>query len=547
MTLNCLGYNRHYPHAATFAPTTLFGCGLLDLRLEQGLSHLQALLDYVGTDHKVGRVMIISLRTLQIEAGVSFDLLRHPHIHVPHVSECWIIQLRRFCADWNVASQVKANRLPTGCREYDHFLMDRALTLRFTKRELTDVNLVRIYLGVTTLSDIASAIGSHIHRLIWHMQPLEDRKSWFQFARQEQPTVYQKGLWRCLLKRFLLDGRVATDRLRLHQPLGHWLSPSTMQWGAMVWDGALYRHDPFKTTGNRYVAVHFPHPLASTMYYDQKPDWYSATLPRLAIPADIAGDQIFLATYAAWQVSEIAPAITSFSACLNQLPPAEKRLVSSVFFAVSDAETVLVQYLKLACTVYIGTDGGKKDMCGSFSWVICSPGHEQLVLNAGPVDGWHKCHSSRQSEVAALASVTLYLKEIAAYFSLHIRCRFLFFVDSHGAISNAQQIRYFIPRRSFMYHADILWTLKEAPHVVKHYHFEHVKSHQDDKIAVEDLPFSAQLNVLCDGMATEQMKRQTFHVTEASSSTALPSRSLPLEIFLTTHFLSLHQKLTVQN
>ena len=91
-----------------------------------------------------------------------------------------------------------------------------------------------------------------------------------------------------------------------------------------------------------------------------------------------------------------------------------------------------------------------------------------------------------------------------------------------------------------MNHADILWTLKEAPHVVKHYHFEHVKSHQDDKIAVEDLPFSAQLNVLCDDMATEHMKRQPTHVTEASISTALPSRSLPLEIFFGSQPISAH-------
>jgi hypothetical protein len=67
-----------------------------------------------------------------------------------------------------------------------------------------------------------------------------------------------------------------------------------------------------------------------------------------------------------------------------------------------------------------------------------------------------------------------------------------------------------------------------------------VKSHQDDTIAVEDLPFSAQLNVLCDGMATEQMKRQNTHVTEASSSTALPSRSLPLEIFFGSQPISSH-------
>ena len=52
--LNKLGYNRHYPHAVAFIPKSVFGCGLVDLRVEQGLTQLQSLLDYVGTDHKGG-------------------------------------------------------------------------------------------------------------------------------------------------------------------------------------------------------------------------------------------------------------------------------------------------------------------------------------------------------------------------------------------------------------------------------------------------------------------------------------------------------------
>ena len=40
------------------------------------------------------------------------------------------------------------------------------------------------------------------------------------------------------------------------------------------------------------------------------------------------------------------------------------------------------------------------------------------------------------------------------------------------------------------------------------YELEHVKSHQDDKIDFDKLPFAAQLNVLCDKMATNQLKRQ---------------------------------------
>ena len=63
--LNQLGYNHNFPHALTFAPAPVFGIGLVDLRVKQGLLfHVQALLDYVGMEHKVGNVMLILLRHL---------------------------------------------------------------------------------------------------------------------------------------------------------------------------------------------------------------------------------------------------------------------------------------------------------------------------------------------------------------------------------------------------------------------------------------------------------------------------------------------------
>jgi hypothetical protein len=65
------GYNRNYPHAVAFAPIRLFGCGMCDLHIEQGLAQINALLDYIGTGHKIGDVMAISLRSLQVEAGIS--------------------------------------------------------------------------------------------------------------------------------------------------------------------------------------------------------------------------------------------------------------------------------------------------------------------------------------------------------------------------------------------------------------------------------------------------------------------------------------------
>ena len=252
--LNKLGYNRHYPHAVAFAPQKVFGCGLLNLRVEQGLSHIQSLLDYVGTHHKVGRVMLISLRHLQVEAGVSFDLLQQPKVKLSYLTNCWMVSLQQFCAEFDITIRCKHNRNPVLARDHDSCLMDKALQLSFKKQELVDVNLVRVYLQVTTLSDIVSADGLFVALASWNGQPIPDRKSTMNFSRQTPPTVYQRGLWRRLLRSYLLPGSTASA-LRLQQPLGAWIAESNMKWGAMTWEDTLYRRDPHMESGERSVAL----------------------------------------------------------------------------------------------------------------------------------------------------------------------------------------------------------------------------------------------------------------------------------------------------
>jgi hypothetical protein len=395
------------------------------------------------------------------------------------------------------------------------------------------------------MSDIASADGSCILLSIWQGQPISDRRSTMTFARQLPPTAYQRGLWRRLLRSFLVSPANASH-LRLLTPLGSWLRPSNMTWGAMLWDDALYRRDPTKHSGDRHVSVHLQHYLAhhdgtptNCPFYDAKPDRYTATIPCLAVPTDITGDQIFIATSSRVTFPSIPAPVRTFIDWTKQLPPAEQRLLSSVSFAECDAENALVQYLQVEeCTLFIGTDGGKRLTNGSFSWVICSPGQEKLVLNAGPVDGWYKCQNSLRSEVAALASVTLYLDKLSAFYSLDIQCRFLLYVDSMSAISNVQQLQALIPKRRFADNADILSTLSAAHSVISRFTLAHVKSHQDDRTEVSKLPFSAQLNVCCDKMATSQLERQALHPSERTLPNPLTPRHLPVEISFRNHHVT---------
>ena len=486
--------------------------------------------------------MLISLRHLQVEAGVSYNILSQPNTPLPHVTDCWVLSLRRFCAEHDISIRALHNKIPSISRTGDQLLMDIASTLSLSRQEMIDLNLARTYLQVTSISDIASADGLTIHPWIWRDQRIPDRCIRTKFARQQEPTPYQFGLWGKLLRTVLSPAATANNRLLLHS-LGPWIAPSSMVWGAMMHESNLYRRDPFSHSGERNAAVHFPRTLDQTnvSFYENPPDWYTATIPALATPADLTGDQILSATTATAEFDTIPPPAKTFQEWVTQLPPAEQRMLSSVYFAQCDVEYLLLQYMQLDCTLFLGTDGGKRHHSGSYSWILCSPDRAQLCLNAGPVDGWFKCQSSLRSEAADLAAVTLYLDELASWAHLDIECKFHLYVDSTTAISNVTLLREQIPKRRFADNADILSVMRSAQPVISRFTLEHVKSHQDDTVEFDKLPFPAQPNVLCDKMATDQMKRQQEgNEFESAQTCPLPPRTLPVEVQIGTQIISSH-------
>ena len=75
--LNKMGFNQNYPRAVAFAPRKVLGGGLMDLRIEEGLQNMLALINHVGTSQPTGEAMLISLSHAQLEAGVGYHLLDH--------------------------------------------------------------------------------------------------------------------------------------------------------------------------------------------------------------------------------------------------------------------------------------------------------------------------------------------------------------------------------------------------------------------------------------------------------------------------------------
>jgi hypothetical protein len=74
-------------------------------------------------------------------------------------------------------SVLSAHR-PIATRQHDVFIMDIALaTMLLKPRELQDINLVRIYLKITTVSDLANVLGNLIERSVWDVLPFTNRES----------------------------------------------------------------------------------------------------------------------------------------------------------------------------------------------------------------------------------------------------------------------------------------------------------------------------------------------------------------------------------
>jgi hypothetical protein len=82
--------------------------------------------------------------------------------------------------------------------------------------------------------------------------------------------------------------------------------------------------------------------------------------------------------------------------------------------------------------------------------------------------------------------------------------------------------------------------MSSAHSVLVHTRFTHVHSHQDKTTAFDELSFPAQLNVLCDTMATTQMHRQAVKETERTLSIPLLPRNLNVAVMYNQQVILSH-------
>lgn len=195
-----LGMSSKLATAVRHGPISMGGLGLMDIRTECGIEMIKYFRHQVYGKMEVGELLIIQLKTLQLEAGIQEHLLEAPTIPIPYLTSTWLTSMCQFLSNHNLTISVSDVLQYSLQGSNDEYIMQPDRLAFYNASQQRDINLVRLYMQCTLLSDMSDATNP---RCISNSFLVGERPSHFTsktgWPRQERPSPKQRRLW----KRFI--------------------------------------------------------------------------------------------------------------------------------------------------------------------------------------------------------------------------------------------------------------------------------------------------------------------------------------------------------
>jgi hypothetical protein len=212
--LQRLGFSSKLPKSIRHGPSELGGLGLFDLRTEMGIAQIKFLRDAILMGKEAGKLILYSLQYSQREAGITAPLLERPDIHIPYLTKTWITSLRQYLYNHNLTISITGTHCNNPKGQNDRCIMQPDLLKGYTATQQLNINRVRLYLQVTTLSDMTDDKGICIQpHYLRGDRPTNFQASHY-WPRQPHITTSQQRLWRRFLTaNFIRYGTKWIDRI----------------------------------------------------------------------------------------------------------------------------------------------------------------------------------------------------------------------------------------------------------------------------------------------------------------------------------------------
>jgi hypothetical protein len=164
MITHC-GYNWYTARPIIYGLEKLGGASFSHLYMMQGYSQIEMFMKSWRAHHThQGKILRVALQWAQFCSGMSKPILEDTSTKLPHLESEWIASLRKFLDNIKGKIQVDEPGVPVRMREHDQYIMDIAIeSNKYKPHQIRRINYCRLYLNITTLSEITNAKGDMIN------------------------------------------------------------------------------------------------------------------------------------------------------------------------------------------------------------------------------------------------------------------------------------------------------------------------------------------------------------------------------------------------
>jgi len=163
-----LHLNHHTSRAVLFSGARYGGLGIPENFTDLGYGHLNYFIGHLKLGDDVGQLIHMLITHTQMQVGSATPFFKLPHqAYGKWIDNTWITDIWQFTNQAGITIEIENQWLPRLSRRGDATIMDKALTLNLNAYQLKCINICRLFLQVTTISDITMAVGETIVTCIW--------------------------------------------------------------------------------------------------------------------------------------------------------------------------------------------------------------------------------------------------------------------------------------------------------------------------------------------------------------------------------------------
>ena len=228
--LPAAGINRNMKSTVIHAPPAMQGLGLQDIYLTQGINHINDIVEHTWKKGITGQFITASMEFLRLELGVNIDILNSSYDKYKSLvlTSSWITNSWEFASQCGISVGVNVARVEEA-RYNDKPIMELILDHDdIHTEEIVCANECRMYLKVFNISEIVTGDGRRITTSAWEGYRDTDNKAKdLQWPEWGRPSEKMWTTWRKVLHKVITSQREKF----LDLPLGKWYKfPSYWTW-----------------------------------------------------------------------------------------------------------------------------------------------------------------------------------------------------------------------------------------------------------------------------------------------------------------------------